>query len=302
MLATLLGPLPRPPLPDDAAPEALLDAVLEAQVARGIEPLSTAGWDVPGATVVEAWQIATARVAGLVKAVLDGPITSRGAAERVADDLIALADAGCRWIEVREHVPSLGLGAGREAVDSFRRAHAALGDATPGVHRSLALLAGDADALGIDAVIAGGYASLALDLIDGPDGWRLIRALPGDLGVIAGALATRSAADLGREVLVWAAQYAASTNDRGLDRVGLATAGSMANLTWEQAMGKLDRLADGAALATSPADDLRRTIDPRAVDIRSAALGRFDASAPRAGRRPGAGGSGSRGTAASDAG
>ena len=37
------GPLPRPPLPDDAAPEALLDAVLALQLEHGLEPLTDGG-------------------------------------------------------------------------------------------------------------------------------------------------------------------------------------------------------------------------------------------------------------------
>jgi len=43
MFATLLGALPRPPLGDDVAPEALLDAVLECQALHGLEPLTDAG-------------------------------------------------------------------------------------------------------------------------------------------------------------------------------------------------------------------------------------------------------------------
>ena len=44
MFATLLGPLPRPPLPDDARPEAILDAVLAVQLEHGLEPVTDAGW------------------------------------------------------------------------------------------------------------------------------------------------------------------------------------------------------------------------------------------------------------------
>ena len=49
MFVTLLGPLPRPPLPDDAASEQVLDAVLALQVEHGLDPLTTAGWDLPDA-------------------------------------------------------------------------------------------------------------------------------------------------------------------------------------------------------------------------------------------------------------
>lgn len=273
MFATLLGDLPRPILAADATAEELLDAVLGAQLDRGLEPLDAAGWG--------SWAAAAARTDRLVKAVVAAPLSSGRPVEDVRREIAALADAGCPWIEVREDVRGWDVTARR---DGLLRAHEELGVGLDGAHRSLALLGGNADALGIEPVLAGGYASLAVDLIDGPDHWRLVTALPGELGVIAGALSVARATDLGPEVLVWAAQYAASTRGRGADRVGLATAGSMAHLTWDQAMVKLDRLARGTQLATAGGEDLRRTIDPRAVDIRSAATGRYDPAAPRPGR------------------
>jgi hypothetical protein len=278
MFATLLGALPRPPVPGTAPPEAVLDAVLAAQMEHGLEPLVAAGWG--------SWRDAAGRSDRLVKAVVAGPLSSGRGADVVAAEMSDLAAAGCAWIEVWEEVGAFDPTAARA---TFLRAHEVLGRAFPdggGPHRSLALIGGDASALGIEPVLAGGYASLAVDLIDGPDHWRLVSALPGDRGVVAGALSVARATDLGTEVLVWAAQYAASMNGRGSDRVGLATAGSMAHLTWEQAMRKLDRLAKGAALAAAGGEELRRAIDPRAVDIRSAALGRFDPDAPKPGRQP----------------
>ena len=275
MFATLLGDLPRPPLPDDAPADAVLDAVLAAQTDRGLESVSAAGWGT--------WQEAAGRTTALVKAVVAGPVSSGRDPAAVRAEIAGLAEAGCAWIEVREDVRAFDPPAVR---DRFLAAHETLGRGLDGVHRSLALIGGNADGLGIEPVLAGGYASLAVDLIEGPDHWRLVTALPADRGVVAGALSVAKPTDLGTEVLVWAAQYAASSQGRGLDRVGLATAGSMAHLTWEQAMHKLDRLVKGAALASAGGDDLRRTIDPRAVDIRSAALGRFDPDAPRPGRRP----------------
>ena len=61
MFATLLGPLPRPPLGDDVAPEALLDAVLEVQVLHGLEPLTDAGWGLDRLDPVVTWRAAAAR-------------------------------------------------------------------------------------------------------------------------------------------------------------------------------------------------------------------------------------------------
>jgi hypothetical protein len=76
--------------------------------------------------------------------------------------------------------------------------------------------------------------------------------------------------------MLWAAAYAASTAARGPARVGLATAGSLAALPWETAVRKLHRLGEAARLADLPPDELRVSIDPRAVDLRSAALGRVE--------------------------
>lgn len=276
MFATLLGPMPRPPLPGDAAPEAVLDAVLEVQAEHGLEPLTPPGWgtapDGPHDPVAD-WRAAAARTDRLVKGVVHGPVSSGRSPDVVRATIAALADAGCPWIEVHEVVPDLGLAEG-DAVGRFADAHARLGAGVDGVHRSLALLGGNADALGSAAVLAGGYASLAVDLIDGPDNWRLVTAMPGDRGIIAGALSTRGPADDGPEVLIWAARYAASTSGRGESRVGLATSGSLAGLSWDVAVRKVERLGRAARLVTAAPEEGRAAIDPRAVDIRSAAMGR----------------------------
>jgi hypothetical protein len=129
---------------------------------------------------------------------------------------------------------------------------------------------------GIDTVLAGAYASLALDLIDGPDNWRLAVAAPAEVGVICGAVASRAGTDDGPEILLWAAGYAASSRGRGMDRVGLATAGSLAELSWDQAAEKVRRLGEAARLATASLEERRASVDPRSVDIRSAALGRVE--------------------------
>jgi len=86
--------------------------------------------------------------------------------------------------------------------------------------------------------------------------------------------ADAGAAD-GPEVLLWAANYAASTSRRGLIRVGLGTAGGLANLTWDEAVRKLNALDRAARLAAlPPGDELAAAVDPRSINSRSAALGR----------------------------
>jgi hypothetical protein len=273
MFATLLGPLPRPPLAADAAPEAILDACLELQVENGLEPLTAGGWPV-GADIVERWRTTTAHSKGLVKAVIDGPLSSgRGAAE-VRSDVLALADAGCRWIEVHEPAATA---IGDEARTRFAEAHQALTtDLDPDVHLSLAITGGAAHDAGIDTILAGAYASLALDLIDGPDNWYLAVEAPTERGIVCGALSAHPGSDDGPELLLWAARYAAASKGRGIDRVGLATSGSLAQLHWDVAATKVRRLGEAARLVTASPEERRQALDPRAVDKRSAALGRVE--------------------------
>lgn len=254
-----------------------MDAVLALQVEHGLDPLTTAGWD-----SAASWRDAATRCPGrLVKAVVTGPITSDASTDTVRATLLALAEAGCTWIEVHEPAATMiDDDAGRSR---FAAAHRALTAGLDGVHLSLALVGGSAEALGIDALLAGAYASLAVDLIDGPDNWRLVAGWPGDRGVVVGALPTPAGGDERPEMLLWAAAYAASTGGRGGDRVGLAPAGSLAGLSWEVAARKVSRLGEAARLATASLNEIRNTVDPRALDHRSAALGR---SSPRPSRPP----------------
>ncbi|HUP55373.1 MAG TPA: hypothetical protein VM408_07690, partial [Methylomirabilota bacterium] len=104
---------------------------------------------------------------------------------------------------------------------------------------------------------------------------------PTEVGLICGALSARAGSDDGPETLLWAAGYAASTRGRGPARVGLATAGSLAALSWDVAVEKVRRLGEAARLATLPVEQRRAAIDPRAVDSRSAALGRYEPAASR---------------------
>jgi hypothetical protein len=275
MFATLLGPLPRPSLGDGVAPEGLLDACLELQAEHGLEPATDGGWGI-GDDPVAAWRETARRADRLVKAVVVGPYTSGLPAGDVRAVLNGLAEAGCRWIEVHEPAAA-SIGSVGDERARFADAHLALTrDLGPDVHLSLAITGGDADVAGIETILAGAYSSLAVDLIDGPDNWRLAVAVPGEQGVICGALSAHRGADDGPEVLVWAARYAAGSKGRGMARVGLATSGSMESLSWDEAAEKVRRLGDAARIAVALPEELRQAIDPRAVDIRSAALGRVE--------------------------
>ena len=291
MFATLLGDLPRPPLEDGAPAEAILDGCLALQNEHGLEPLTDGGWPIFPDEPARSWLATAERADRLVKAVVTGPWTSGRPVDDVRRDLEALADAGCRWIEVQEPAATtLADPASADDADDQRRtfadAHRELtAGFGPEIHLSLAIVGGAADTAGIDAILAGGYASLALDLIDGPDNWRLAVAAPTGVGIICGAVAGRLGSDDSPEILLWAAGYAAQTGGRGPDRVGLATAGSLAGLAWEDAATKVRRLGEAARIAMLPPEEQRTALDPRAFDVRTAALG-HDAPPRPPRRRP----------------
>ncbi len=307
MFATLLGSLPRPPSAPDAGDRALAEAVVRAQEDAGIEPIADGGFG-GGRSPLERWRETAALTGRAVKAVLVGPYSAgRGsaasgsastsdeahrravtlaAASTLRADLLALAKAGCPLIEVHEPA-AIAIGSHEWERALFRAAHRRLLDGVSGPHLSLAITGGSADGAGIETLLSEPYDSLAVDLIAGPDNWRLVVATPGERGVVCGALSPEVGSDDSLEVLLWAAAYAASTGDRGPARVGLATASSLAGLPWDAVIAKLRRLGEAARLADLPPDELRRAIDPRAVDIRSAALGRVEPRRRSAGRRPG---------------
>ena len=286
MFATLLGPLPRPPLPEGSPAEALVDACLELQAEHGLEPAIDGGWGLVSGDVVGSWRATAERADRLVKAVVAGPWSSGRDAGLIRREILALADAGCRWIEVHEPAAA-SLGEDGAARARFADVQGALTrDLGPDLHLTLAITGGNADAAGIDTILAGAYSSLAVDLIDGPDNWRLAVAVPGERGVICGALSPHAGSDDGPEMLLWAARYAAGSKGRGMARVGLATSGSMRDVSWQEASTKVRRLGDAARVVAMPEDQQRAALDPRAVDIRSAALGRVEPRpAPRSRKR-----------------
>jgi len=291
VFATLLGPLPRPPLAADATPIELARASLEAQVEAGLDPVTD--WAGPRADgAVEAWREAADVASGLapgvaVKASLVGPWTQggTGAPAAVAAEMAELAEAGCPLVELHEPAVvgrTFDAGERRAVVDAWRAALDGLADR---VHVSLVLVGGDVTGLG-SAIYEAPFASYGFDLRAGPDNWRVIADAPGERGIVAGALAARAGSDDGPELLVWAAQYAASFGGRGLDRVGLATSGSLAALPWDAAVTKLRRLGEAAAIAARGSfADIAPLLDPRAAGTKSAALGRFVPPRRRSGRQ-----------------
>ena len=307
MFATLLGALPRPngadgqPIADD---DEAVAAVLAAQAAAGLEPLTDGRLRASGpfwepsrdaAIVVDAWRFAASHADGIVKQALPGPYTLGRRADHedrdastlawarlLREQVSALAEAGCPLIEIDEPDAHL-IGDDPRERGRFAEAHMAMLEGIGGAHLSLAITGGNADTAGIETILAAPYASLAVDLINGPDNWRLVTSTPGDRGIICGVVSTSAASDDAPDLMLWAAAYASASEGRGATRVGLGTAGGLGELSWEVAERKMRALGEAARLAQLPLAEVAPHLDPRAIDIKSAAMGRY---MPRTGRRP----------------
>ncbi len=309
MFATLLGGLPRPTVGDGV--EALVRVVVRAQEEAGLEPITDGrlrdpsfdrltelllGGDAGRAAaslVVEGWRSTAALTGRATKQALPGPLTvglaadathrskrTLAAAEGLGAIVAALADAGCPLVEIEESAPERLADAAEVALfdAAHRRLHDDLGGSA--IHRSLSIVGGSVPQAAIETVVALPYASIAVDLIAGPDNWYLVRRAAGDRGIVAGVLSAGDV-DEAREVMHWGAHYAASSGGRGMNRVGLGSAGSWAGLPWETALGKLHRLGEAVRLAAMPpGEELARSLEPAAVSSRRGALG-HDAGPPR---------------------
>jgi methionine synthase II (cobalamin-independent) len=287
VFATLIGAYP-------AAPNALRAAdavrdVIEELANAGLEPITDGRGAERAASlddverIAAAWQHAGSMTDLAVKQGLIGPYTlaradggSATIVEAMRATIEALAAAGCQLIEIEEPA-AVDVGDDtaerRRFGDALRTVTADHGDA---VHLSLVLSGGNVDAIGAATLFDLPFSSYAFDLIAGPDNWRLIAEAPADRGIVCGALDPSADAADSPELLVWAAHYAASMKGRGLVRVGLANASSLGGLSRERARAKVQALASAARLAaTASPDEMAAALDPRAVDIRSAALGRY---------------------------
>jgi methionine synthase II (cobalamin-independent) len=303
VFATVLGALQRPPaaVGDDDA----VRAILAIQDAAGLEPLTDGGrWrgdadplverllggKGAGAGAVEAWRFAVSCTERAVKAVLPGPFSlapgdeprAMALAEAINEEARALVAAGAPLIEIEEPAAAT-IGEDERARSRFREVHRRLTAGLEGTHLTLAIVGGNADRAGATTFLDAPYSSYAFDLRAGPDNWRLVADIPADRGVICGALSPLPGSDDGPELLVWAAHYASSTGRRGLERVGLANAPGLDALDVATLQRKLNRLGEAARLAASQGSgELAEALDPRAINIRSAAAGRFVPGGPRA--------------------
>ncbi|HEV7810999.1 MAG TPA: hypothetical protein VGO64_10390, partial [Candidatus Limnocylindrales bacterium] len=245
--------------------------------ATGLELLSSglpaARPDADPASVVAQWEAAAAVTVHPVKQAILGPfsaarngshVDTRRTADAARRLIDALADAGCGFVEIEEP-DALSIAVVASERRRFRDAHRRLTEALPAVHGSLAVSGGSVDGAGGETFFDLPYASYAFDLIAGPDNWRLIATAPAERGIVCGALDPALRGDETRELLVWAAHYAASTAGRGLDRVGLANAPSLIGLPRPVALRKLSRVAEAARIAAvESSTEMASLLDARA--------------------------------------
>lgn len=210
----------------------------------------------------------------LGRGAIDGPAAARwnltlAFAEALGTELRTLADAGCPVVIVEEPA-AVSIGADAAEGELFAEAQRRLLAPVPELHAMLAISGGSAAAAGPGVIFAGPYRSHLFDLIAGPDDWILVRAAPPERGIVCAALRAGPDAEADpAPLLVWAANYAASTGLRGLQRVGLANATPLRRLSREQARTAAKALGRAARFAAmSPADAVAAGLDPRTFSNR----------------------------------
>jgi methionine synthase II (cobalamin-independent) len=308
-------PTSRPRDPSGRDDDALVSEVLAEQIEAGLGLLSDGAvrWPDPieriggallaehatrprrdGPLTVDAWAATRDAAGGLpVKQVLVSPYTlgrrfatdpatrsdlTLAFADELAAELADLAALGCPFIQVDENA-AVSIGADEAERALFRAAHARLLAGVVSLahrpHLSLAVIGGNADAAGPETIFDPGYDSHLFDLIEGPDNWRLIRRAPLERGMILGVVDARTPAIDEAAIVVWAIGYAAS-GGRGETRIGIAPSGSLAGLSPADARSKIELLGHVVGLLEGRAEEpIAASLDPRSIDARSAALGRW---------------------------
>ena len=298
MFATLAGSYPQPA---EDPPYGALRQVLGAQADAGLGLLSdgivhrsddesalTAAWTATrDAAEAEGIELPTKLAVLGPWALVAGPAdtgrarsgtpelaAAEGAAARLAVSLAGALAAGCPVVEIHEPVATLPAGPRRDT--AFASVHRLLLAGLPGdAHATLAITGGDAEAIGPETLFGLGYRSFLFDLIAGPDSWRTIARAPADRGIILGVADASGARRTGLEEVAWAAGYAASLAGRGMERVGLSPSGGLEGLDPVRARALIEMLGEASRLLVGDPEVLLRRLDPRAVDLRSAALGEY---------------------------
>jgi hypothetical protein len=205
-------------------------------------------------------------------------------ADALAGELADLAAAGCPFIQVDED-GAVAIGSDpaerRLFCDAQARLLAGLGPPGARPHVSLAIDDGNADEAGAETIFGPAYDSHLFDLIAGPDNWRLITRAPVERGIVLGVVDARRPELDDPALMVWAIGYAASSG-RGEERIGIAPSGSLAGLSRDVARAKLDLLGEVVRTVDRRHDEaIAASLDPRSIDARSAALGRWSGGRSR---------------------
>ena len=166
-------------------------------------------------------------------------------------------------------------------------------DALDASHRLLLAVESPLPGLRADEWRQLSFESLAIDPIRDPQSWRAAATLPGTCGLILGLVPPPGEGEPEPvEVLLWAAQYAASLGGRGAARVGVAglprrgSAAQSSDTVGGSVLPQDDRstagpttaaqrvalLARTVALAGADAAALRAELDPRALSPIAAAV------------------------------
>ena len=288
----------------ESAMDELVAEVVGVQVAAGLD-LATDGqvrWADPGAALLRAlrdddtgadgllvhtWRSTASLTDGVAAQAFAGPYSlglrvheqaepewrtefTLELAARLAGELGALGAAGCPMALVEEPAAVRIGTSGSAATDDaerelFAAAQARLLADGPQLHAMLVVTGDSAWAAGAPTILDAPYQSYLFDLIDGPDNWYLVRATPGDRGIVCGAHRANSVADQAPE-LVWAARYAASANARGLERVGVANGASIADAAPDAIRRAAEALVRATRLAPLPPDEaIAPGLDPRTI-------------------------------------
>jgi len=205
----------------------------------------------------------------LGRRVVDGPALARlevtaGIADTLGRELAVLQAAGCPMVIVDEPAATI-IGGDTAERALFVDAQQRLLAQSPGLHAMLAITGGSALAAGAGTIFAAPFSSHLFDLIAGPDDWALVRAAPAERGIVCAALRAGpgTSADQSPE-LVWAAHYAASSNRRGLARVGITNATPLRGLSRRAAKNAAKAIARASRFAVMPrAEALAAGLDPK---------------------------------------
>jgi 5-methyltetrahydropteroyltriglutamate--homocysteine methyltransferase len=170
-------------------------------------------------------------------------------AEVLSQEIRALVDAGAPLVQVDENALTLigrdDDGERQLAADAFNR----LTEGLPGDRLCLAVTMGAAQHAGTALLFDAAFGSYLFDLVAGAENWRLVSYAPSDRTIVCGVADARNTRPDDGAVMVWAARYAASLGERGLERVALSPSTGLEYLPRDRARAKIQALGAAARKA-----------------------------------------------------